>query len=91
MFFVSCGAVVSRHLGVARALALALQIAREGRVSINWEVHMRIFSGVLLAALLALSLGLWRTLRGATVANSPPQETTWESLRQRAWTFRVIW
>jgi len=52
---------------------------------------MRIFCGVLLAALLALSLGLWRTLRGATVANSPPQETTWESLRQRAWTFRVIW
>jgi len=28
---------------------------------------------------------------GATFANSAPQETTWESLRQRAWTFRVIW
>lgn len=52
---------------------------------------MRIFSSVLLAALLALNLGLWRMRRSSTVANSPPQEATWESLRQRAWTFRVIW
>jgi hypothetical protein len=87
----SYAAVVSRHLGVERTLALALQIAREGRVSTDWEVHMRIFSSVLLAALLALSLGLWRMRRSSTVANAPPQEATWESLRQRAWTFRVIW
>jgi hypothetical protein len=37
------------------------------------------------------ALSTWRALRKAAFVSSPRPETTWEALRQRAWTFRVIW
>jgi hypothetical protein len=43
---------------------------------------MRIFSGIMLPALAALSRGLWRTLRSPVSPSTRPALSTWRTLRK---------